>query len=386
MLDGIPRRLALKVVRVGTSAGAGEAVLREAHALSAFRHPNLLHSLAAWQAPPGDDLSGAVAFLLPLAELSLADYLRDGIAGGYGPCDTTSTCLAAAGIAGALAYLHRSPKPDGSGPVVHNDVKPENLLQVGGSWLLGDLGIASPPGREGVSARAGSLAYLAPEYLADGRRGKHPPGDVWALGVVLHQWLTGEFPFAGDTAEERAQAVGDGAGPRLSVTDPALRALISAMLARAPDDRPSAAEVSRRLRAAGARPERRPRFRPMMAAVALALFAAGGASGAVAYAAASPSTPVRTVLRFASYGTARSIVPGQTVPVMAQPHTAARVLARLSDGAPAGIVCTAHGDTVHGNWGQTSLWDRVSYGGQTAGWISDGLLYTGTNAAVAPGC
>lgn len=85
----------------------------------------------------------------------------------------------------ALAYLHGSPKPDGSGPVVHNDVKPENILQVGGSWLLGDLGIASPPGREGVSARAGSLPYLVPEYLADARRGKHPPGDVWALGVVL---------------------------------------------------------------------------------------------------------------------------------------------------------------------------------------------------------
>ena len=123
-----------------------------------------------------------------------------------------------------------------------------------------------------------------------------------------------------------------------------------------------------------------------MVATALALLAAGGASGAFAYAAASPSTSVKTVLRFASYGTARSIVPGQTVPVMTQPHTAARVLAHLPDGAPAGIVCTTHGDSVHGNWGQTSLWDRISYSGQTVGWISDGLLYTGTNAAVAPQC
>jgi hypothetical protein len=74
------------------------------------------------------------------------------------------------------------------------------------------------------------------------------------------------------------------------------------------------------------------------------------------------------------------------VPVLAQPRVKAPVVARLSDGTPAGIVCTTHGDTVRGNWGPTGLWDRVSYGGQTVGWISDGLLYTGTNAAVAPAC
>jgi serine/threonine-protein kinase len=373
MLGGVPRRLALKVVQASGSPDAGSAVLREAQALSAFRHRNLMSSLAAWQTPPDGDLAGAVVFLLPLAELSLADYLRDRTAGGYGPCDTAATCMAAAGIGSALAYLHRSPKPDGSGPVVHNDVKPENLLQVGGTWLLGDLGIASPPGREGVSARAGSLPYLAPEYLADARCGKHPAGDVWALGVVLHEWLTGDFPFPGETPRERAQAVREGIEPRLEVTDPAIRALISAMIAREPDNRPSAAEVSRRLRAAAGQRERRLGVRPVTAAIALAVLAVGGAGGAFAYAAISPST--KTVLRFASYGTARSLVPGQTVPVLVQPRLKAPVLARLADGAPAGIVCTMHGDTIRGNWGQTSLWDRISYGGQAVGWISDGLLY-----------
>jgi hypothetical protein len=105
---------------------------------------------------------------------------------------------------------------------------------------------------------------------------------VWAFGVVLHEWLTGEFPFPGDTALDRADAVREGVEPCLGVEDPGLRALVSAMIAREPQDRPSAAEVSRRLRAAAGRRERRPRLsvRPVIAAVALAMFAVGGLCGA----------------------------------------------------------------------------------------------------------
>lgn len=49
------------------------------------------------------------------------------------------------------------------------------------------------------------------------------------------------------------------------------------------------------------------------------------------------------------------------------------------------ILCTAHGDRVRGNWGKTDLWDKVIYH-HHVGWVSDGLLYTGTNSAVAPPC
>jgi Protein kinase domain len=384
MLDGTPRRLAVKVVRVDAPSETGEAVVREAHALSTFRHPHLMHAYAAWQTPPDGELAGAVVFLLPLSELSLADYLRDWAAGGNEPGDVPATCAAAEGIARALAYLHSSHKPDGSGPVIHNDVKPENILQVGGRWLLSDMGIASPLGRDGLSAHAGSLSYLAPEYLEDRPASKHPPGDVWALGVVLHRWLTGEFPFPGDSPSQRAQAVLDGAEPLLKVTNPALRALISDMIARGPQDRPSAKEVARRLHAEAGVPRPRPRIKPATVAAAAVLIAVGWVAGAFMYAGLSPH-PAKTVLRFASYGTARGRVPGHAVPVMAQPRLAARVIGRLTDGAPAGIVCTTHGDTVRGNWGPTSLWDRVAFG-RSVGWVSDGLLYTGTNAAVAPAC
>jgi hypothetical protein len=384
-LDGTPRRLALKLVRVDAPSQSGEAVVREAHALSEFRHRHLIHAFAAWQTPADGELGGAVVFLLPLAELSLADHLRDRAAIPGEPAGAPGICAAAAGLADALAYLHGSRKADGSGPVVHNDVKPENILQIGGRWLLSDLGFASPPGRDGLAAHAGSLSYLAPEYLTSPPAGKHPPGDIWAFGVVLHRWLSGGFPFGGNTPGERAQAVRDGAQAELTVTHPELRALISAMIARRPDDRPAAGEVARRLRAVAGLPRRRPKIRPAAAAAAAALVVLGGAGGALAYSQLGPQPQVRTVLRFASYGTARSLVAGHTVPVLAGPRLTDRVVGRLNDGAPAAIICTARGDVVHGNWGPTRVWDRISYR-HSAGWVSDGLLYTGTNAAVAPGC
>jgi hypothetical protein len=340
-----------------------------------------------------------VVLLLPIAELSLGDYIRGRPAGGFPPAAEQTVCDGAADIASALAYLHRSGKADGSGAVVHNDVKPENIFQLDGKWLLGDLGLAAPPGNNGAYGRLGSLSYLAPEYLADPAAGKHPPGDVWALGVTLHRWLSGQFPFPGDTPSQRAGAVRAGTGPLLKIGNPGVRELVSDMLARSPGDRPGMVAVERRLRGAaglrsrGATSVRRARaggpghLRTRLAAVAggAALLLAGAAGGAIGYANMAPKTPATTTLRFASYGTAKSLTPGHPVPVHAQPRIRARIVGTLSDGAPAGIVCTSRGDVVHGNWGATSLWDRVNYG-RTFGWVSDGLLYTGTNAAVAPAC
>ena len=384
-LDGVPRRLALKAVQVADLPEAREAALREAHALSSFRHRHLMRALAVWQEPRDSDLAGAVVFLMPLAELSLADYIRGLAAGQYGSRNLPAICAGAAGIADALGYLHSSRKADGSGVVVHNDVKPGNVFQVDGQWLLGDLGIASPPGRDSASAHAGSLSYLAPEYLSDPPAGRLPPGDVWAFGVTLHRWLTGDFPFPGDTPSERADAVRAGVQPALTVTDPALRDLVSAMLDWRAPARPSAAAVAHKLRAAVGLPRRRPRVRATTMISGAALVIVGGFGGALGYASLSPPQQPTTLLRFASYGKAQSVTHGLPVPIHAQPQMKSSVVGRLPDGAPAGVVCTGHGDAVVGNWGSTSLWDRISYG-HTVGWVSDGLLFTGTNAAVAPAC
>lgn len=127
MLGGVPRRLALKLIHAPGEPALGESILREAYALTSFSHPSLIQALAVWQAETDGPLNGAVAVLLPLAEFSLAEYLRRFSGVSRWRMTEQAVCSGAAEIAGALAYLHKSGKPDGSAVVVHNDVKPDNV-------------------------------------------------------------------------------------------------------------------------------------------------------------------------------------------------------------------------------------------------------------------
>jgi hypothetical protein len=385
LLRELPRRLALKLVAAPLRSASAEGLLREAYVLTTFDHPHLIHAHAAWVVSDGP-VAGSVALLLPLAETTLAAHLRADTPAQADGAGVRAAYRGAAGMAEALGYLHRARKPDGSRVVLHNDIKPENVLQVGGRWVLTDFGIASAPGTD-AAAGGGTLSYLAPEYLSEPPTAKHPPGDIWALGVVLHRWLSGEYPFPGDTPWERTAAVRRGDDPVLAVRDEPARELVAAMLARRPEDRPRAVEVARRLRLLSG-PDRRHRSpRGLLrsrAAVAAAALLVGLGAGLGGYAAfLAPARGSAVILP--SYGVARSLKPGQQVPIRSQPHSTTTVTAMMPDGAPAGILCTVHGDRVHGNWGSTDLWDKVLYG-RVTGWVSDGLLYTGTNAAVAPDC
>jgi serine/threonine protein kinase len=97
-------------------------------------------------------------------------------------------------IAGALEAAHAA-------GVIHRDIKPENVLRDGrGEWKVGDFGIARSPGRNSVKTQEGTLlgtpAYIAPEVLRGRQPG--PLADVYALGIVLFEMVTGRTPFTGD--------------------------------------------------------------------------------------------------------------------------------------------------------------------------------------------
>jgi tRNA A-37 threonylcarbamoyl transferase component Bud32/tetratricopeptide (TPR) repeat protein len=151
-------------------------------------------------------------------------------------------------IANALSELHAC-------GIVHRDVKPENVIVRKETNLpvLVDFGIAYVPSRPdepGERSFVGTLLYMSPEQaagkLVDGR------SDVYSLGVVLYEWLTGHRPIeivASSLEEARREILASRPVPigrfRSSLS-PAIVELVTDMLARNPRRRPNAAAVARR--------------------------------------------------------------------------------------------------------------------------------------------
>ncbi|HEY9104197.1 peptidoglycan DD-metalloendopeptidase family protein [Chitinimonas sp.] len=80
--------------------------------------------------------------------------------------------------------------------------------------------------------------------------------------------------------------------------------------------------------------------------------------------------------------TVKALGSGESVNVRSNPSLQASIVTTLRNGTAVRIVCHAYGDAVNGNWGSTTLWDRLDSGG----WVSDGLLDTGSNQPVVPAC
>ncbi len=213
---------------------------QEATAASRVRHPNVVTVLDA-----GEDDSGPYLVM----ELVRGGTLRE-ILVREGALGADRAVAIASQLAGALAAAHRA-------GVTHRDIKPENvMLDDGNRVVLTDFGIASS-GREDTrvtteGAVVGTVDYMAPER-AIGQPGG-PAADVYSLGLVVYEMLTGRTPFRGGNPVAVALAhLSEPPPPPSNYADvpPALEALVLRALAKEPGRRfPSAVEFLAALEAA----------------------------------------------------------------------------------------------------------------------------------------
>jgi serine/threonine protein kinase len=235
----LDRDVAVKVLR---DAGGTSRFRAEARTLSRLRHPALVGVLDL------GEVDGRPYLVLELVQgTSLAERCAQG------PLPREEVARVGEQVAAALAYVHEQ-------GVVHRDVSPGNvLLSDDGRVHLADFGIArlveDHPTLTAAGETLGTAPYLAPEQV----RGEEatPAVDVYALGLVLLEALTGRRAFDGIPTEAAlARLQRDPDVPQDLPAD--WRELLLAMTQREPADRPAAAAVETRLdRLAGAVPATR---------------------------------------------------------------------------------------------------------------------------------
>jgi len=213
------RTVALKVLplRFTNDPVAKERFLREARTASALDHQNLC---AIYDVGESED--GRLFLAMPCYQ---GETLRSRLARGPLPVDEALGI--AKQVARGLAKAHRQ-------GIVHRDIKPENLMiTTDGVVKILDFGIAKLSGASdltGTEHRIGTPSYMAPEQsrksTVDSR------ADLWALGVVLYEMITGRRPFAGANPVAVLQAIQYGVPEPLSQLRPGVPARLEKVVAR----------------------------------------------------------------------------------------------------------------------------------------------------------
>jgi eukaryotic-like serine/threonine-protein kinase len=236
---GLNRVVALKMLRADDATPAELARFRaEAELVAAVRHP---HTVAVYDV--GRDPAAPYLAMEYLPGGTLTDRLRDGP-------------LAARRAAGLVEAVARGVAAAHAQGVVHRDLKPGNILfDADGVPKVADFGLAKRGGTDATRTGAilGTPSYMAPEQAGGGGKFATPAADVWALGVVLYECLTGARPFAGDSALDvlaKVQADEPASVRSLVPTVPrGLDTIVRKCLQKDPTRRyPSAAELADDLR------------------------------------------------------------------------------------------------------------------------------------------
>ncbi|HVM25749.1 MAG TPA: protein kinase, partial [Candidatus Limnocylindrales bacterium] len=224
--EQLDRPVAIKLMRpdLGEDPQFVQRFEAEARRAASVTHPGLV---AVYDVGTEEGMPYIVMELVPGGDLAAA--VR------HGPMAPQRAARIASDVAAALEAAHRA-------GLVHRDVKPGNiLLGADGRARVADFGIARATGEESLTrtgAMLGSVEYFSPEQ-ARGERAS-PASDIYGLGVVLYELLTGARPFSGDSPYAVATARLRQAVPDPRHANPEVPAALAAIVMRAMAVEPSA--------------------------------------------------------------------------------------------------------------------------------------------------
>jgi TolB-like protein/Tfp pilus assembly protein PilF/tRNA A-37 threonylcarbamoyl transferase component Bud32 len=224
------RQVAIKVLRPELSATIGpERFVREIEIAANLNHPHVLPLHDSGEA------DGLLYYVMPFVE---GESLRDRLVRDH-KLSVSDAVRITDQVASALSYAHER-------GVVHRDIKPENILLAGDQAIVADFGIARAvevAGGEkltGTGIAVGTPAYMSPEQ-AVGDTNVDARSDVYAMGCVVYEMVTGRAPFEGETPQALLAKHAVNTVPSLRTADSSiplfLERAVGRALAKQPADR-----------------------------------------------------------------------------------------------------------------------------------------------------
>jgi eukaryotic-like serine/threonine-protein kinase len=216
------QRMVVKLMKSGSAAAErSQYFLLEMQLLQKMSHPNVVPITDVGEA------QGVLFFAMPFIE---GETMRQRLA-RCGALPVPEAVRITLDLANALAHVH-------SHGVVHRDVKPENVLLSPNGAILLDFGHARAPGTmraaehgDGKKYIVGTANYVSPEQVA-GRRVADSRSDLYSLGCVLLEMLTGVVPFSAGSPRETMQQRLDRPPPDVRVVRPDVQDEVASVLRR----------------------------------------------------------------------------------------------------------------------------------------------------------
>jgi len=229
----LERRVAIKVMHghLADDSNFKERFIQEARSAARLAHPNVVNVF-----DQGQDSETAYLVMEYLPGITLRDLLQE-----HKLLNTEQTLDIMEAVLAGLAAAHKA-------GIVHRDLKPENvMLADDGRIKIGDFGLARAASANTATGAAllGTIAYLSPELVTRGVADAR--SDIYAVGIMMFEMLTGEQPFKGEQPMQIAYQHANDSVPRPGKKNPKVPAELDELVlwatAREPDDRPRDARV-----------------------------------------------------------------------------------------------------------------------------------------------